>query len=154
MKMELPMGLRFSLLSRAFKRQLDARLREHGLTGVQLGVLGQLDRLKDSGMTEINQKALEKATRVTHPTMTEILKRLERAGFISCEPGKTDRRSKIIRPTEKARVFQAELEQADRCVSLQLCKGLSPEQLQTLTEITDIMLKNAFEGCKEGEDIS
>ena len=42
MEKEMPIGLRFSLLHRSFKKQLDELLREKELTGVQFGVLGQL----------------------------------------------------------------------------------------------------------------
>ena len=78
MEKELPIGLRFSLLHRSFKKQLDEQLKEKELTGVQFGVLGQLGRLERSGQGEVYQKDLELATHVTHPTMTEIVKRLEK----------------------------------------------------------------------------
>ena len=76
MEKEMPIGLRFSLLHRSFKKQLDEQLKEKELTGVQFGVLGQLGRLERSGQGEVYQKDLELATHVTHPTMTEIIKRL------------------------------------------------------------------------------
>ncbi len=59
MEKEMPIGLRFSLLHRSFKKQLDERLKEKELTGVQFGVLGQLDRLERSGQEEVYQKDLE-----------------------------------------------------------------------------------------------
>ena len=52
MEHKKPMGLRLSLLHRAFMKQLNARLQEQGLTGVQFGVLCQLDRLRRAGRTE------------------------------------------------------------------------------------------------------
>ena len=150
------MGLRFSLLDRSFKRQLDQRLRELELTGVQFGVLGQLDRLEKLGQGEINQRALETASHVTHPTMTAILKRLEQKGFITCRPGSTDRRSKSISSTEKARCLRREVNRIDEEVYTWLCTGLSPAQTEQLDEITGIMLRNVFElhgkGCGKSCD--
>ena len=146
------MGLRFSLLHRAFKRKLDEHLREVDLTGVQLGVLGQLARLEALGEGEINQRALETASHVTHPTMTEILKRLEQKGFIVCRPSAADRRNKSIASTEKARSLHREVDQVDEAVFKWLCQGLSREQIAQLDAITGVMLQNALEVYGKGCD--
>lgn len=148
----LPMGLRFSLLHRAFKKQLDARLQEKGLTGVQFGVLGQLRRLRRAGQEEINQRDLEEAMHVTHPTMTEIVKRLEKQGFVSCAPSERDRRFKSIRPTEKAAALQQEMDELDDSIYHELCRGLTPEEVEAFGTILNKMLDHVFSGCckKEG----
>lgn len=143
MEREVPMGMRFSIIARAFRTELDRRLREQELTGVQFAVLGQLRNLEREGLDEINQRCLEKANHVTHPTMTEIIKRLEKKGYIVCSPGKTDRRVKSVRSTDKARRLNDMIEQTDREVAELLSRGLSPEQKLQLAQITGIMIKNA-----------
>ena len=152
MKHDLPYGLRFSILGRTFKRQLDERLLEKDLTGVQLGVLKELERLEASGAAEVNQRDLENASHVTHPTMTEILKRLERKGFIRCCQSSLDRRHKCVFSTEKARQLQQEMSHMDSAILAELSRGLSREQLETLWETLDVMLDNAFQTCKKGCD--
>ena len=154
MEKNMPMGLRFSLLHRAFLRRLDARLQEKGLTGVQFGVLGQLQRLRGEGGAEVNQRDLERATHVTHPTMTEILKRLEKQGFVQCAPSERDRRFKSVYPTEKAAALRQEMDELDGQIFRELCRGLADEDVERLTAMTETLLKNAFSGCKnqEGED--
>ena len=152
MKHDLPYGMRFSILGRTFKRQLDERLLEKDLTGVQLGVLKELERLEASDAAEVNQRDLEKASHVTHPTMTEILKRLERKGFIRCCQSSHDRRHKCIFSTEKARQLQQEMSYMDSAILVQLSRGLSQQQLEALGEILDVMLDNAFQTCKKGCD--
>ena len=156
MERQLPMGLRFSLLHRAFLRRLDAHLQEKGLTGVQFGVLGQLERLRCEGSVEVNQRDLERATRVTHPTMTEILKRLEKQGFVRCTPSERDRRFKCVCPTEKATALRREMDELDSEIFYELSRGLADEDRAKLAAMTEIMLQNAFSGCKnrEGEDRS
>ena len=156
MERPMPMGLRFSLLHRAFLRRLDARLQEKGLTGVQFGVLGQLERLRGEGRAEVNQRDLERATRVTHPTMTEILKRLEKQGFVRCAPSERDRRFKCVYPTEKAAALRREMDELDDEIFRELSRGLPDEDRARLALITEIMLQNAFSHCKnrEGEDRS
>ena len=154
MEHKLPMGLRFSLLHRAFLRQLNVHLQEKGLTGVQFGVLGQLRRLRRAGQAEINQRDLEAATRVTHPTMTEIVKRLEKQGFVVCAPSERDRRFKSIRPTEKAEALLREMDELDESIFRELCEGLMPAEVEQLTGLTDRLLENAWSRCpahtKEG----
>ena len=131
---------------------LDELLREKELTGVQFGVLGQLDRLERSGHEEVYQKDLELATHVTHPTMTEILKRRERKGFIRCCQSSHDRRHKCIFSTEKARQLQQEMSYMDSAILAELSCGLSQQQLEALGEILDVMLDNALKTCKKGCD--
>ena len=152
MKHDLPYGLRFSILGRTFKRQLDERLLEKDLTGVQLGVLKELERLEAAGAAEVNQRDLENASHVTHPTMTEILKRLERKGFIRCCQSSHDRRHKCVFSTEKARQLQQEMSYMDSAILAELSCGLSQQQLEALGEILDVMLDNALKTCKKGCD--
>ena len=58
-----PCGARFSMLSRAFKRRIDERVGQMGLTAVQCDVLGNLHRLCLTRQ-EVLQKDLEKMSRV------------------------------------------------------------------------------------------
>ena len=149
MERKMPMGLRFSLLHRAFMKQLNERLQEKELTGVQFGVLSQLRRLRRAGQEEINQRDLEEATHVTHPTMTEIVKRLEKQGFVTCAPRELDRRFKCIRPTEKAAALQQEMDELDGAIFRELCRGLSEEEVGNLTALIDRLLDNAYPCSQE-----
>jgi len=143
MEKDLPVGLRFSIIHRSFRKQADERLREKDLTGVQFGVLGQLRRLERSGTEEVNQRDLENAAHVTHPTMTEIVKRLEKQGFVRCVPSERDRRYKSIRSTEKADALLQEMKELDAGILQSLCRGLSEAEVDALLRATDIMLHNA-----------
>ena len=123
MTCDMPVGLRFSILHRSFMKQLDRQLQEKGLTGVQFGVLGQLRRMEEAGQLEINQRDLETATHVTHPTMTEIVKRLEKQGYLVCSPSARDRRYKSIRSTDKAASLRREMSELDGKIFQELCRG-------------------------------
>lgn len=150
MEQDFPLGLRISLLHRCFRKKMDEMLREQDLTGVQFGVLAALTRLEQQGEAEINQKDLEQVTHVTHPTMTEIIKRLEKKGFLRCETSRRDRRYKSIHSTERGRGLRYRVQEVDEASSQWLCRGLTPEQREQLTVITDRMLKNAMSCCEEG----
>ena len=45
-KRSVPRGLRFAILQKTIRRQMDEYVRETGLTGTQVGVLGELGRLE------------------------------------------------------------------------------------------------------------
>ena len=148
MACDIPVGLRFSILHRSFMKQLDRLLQEKGLTGVQLGVLGQLRKLEETGQ-EVNQRDLENATHVTHPTMTEIVKRLEKQGFVRCEPSARDRRYKSIRSTGKAGSLRTDTYELHERIFRELTTGLSEEEIRSLLSVTDKMLANAALCCSK-----
>lgn len=139
----MPPGLRFAILERAFKKRLGQWAGEKGLTTVQLWAICELCRLEKSGVEEVNQRDLERAERVSHPTMTEIIKRLEQKGFVHCAISETDRRYKKITATVKADAIHEELAAQDAAIFQELCRGLTQEQIDTLLQLTDLMLHNA-----------
>lgn len=150
MEEQLPIGLRFSLLHRAFRRKMDALLSEKELTGVQFGVLMALMRMEKEGPEEISQRALEKRTRVSHATMTEILKRLEKKGFLRMEQSRRDRRFKCIQAAQKAYRLKDELAETENETFSWLCRGLSGRQVEDLLGCIDRMLENAWEDKQKG----
>ena len=146
----MPPGMRIAVIHRFFRQQLDQRLREQDLTGVQFGVLGALGRLESSGAAEVNQRDLERASHVTHPTMTEIIKRLERKGFISCRQSEADRRNKSISSTQRAKALKQEMAQVDDSVFRLLCRGLDEGQVADFMRLTDVMLDNVLDEFRKG----
>ena len=144
MDCEIPIGARFSILHRSFRRRIDELIGEQGLTGVQGFVLCELHRMEMAGLEEINQRDLERATHLSHPTLNEIIKRLEAKGFVSCRVSTRDRRSKCIVSAPMAgEVFRC-MDSLDRTVFDELCRGLSEEQTAEFLNTTDIMLKTPW----------
>ena len=92
----MPFGLKIAIINRAFRKKLDEKAADMGLTSVQLRVLGSISRLEAAGETEIHQNDLERLEHVTHPAMTKMLQRLEGKGLIQCVPSAQDRRYKKI----------------------------------------------------------
>jgi DNA-binding MarR family transcriptional regulator len=142
MEHDMPPGLRFSILNRAFKHKLEEQASEMGLTAVQLQVLGELRRLEVLGNSEIHQKDLEKAVAVTHPTMTEIIKRLEKKGAVVCTTSSADKRHKKINTTPPYANIHVQLETVDRAVFEELCKGLSGRQVEEFMQLSAVMIDN------------
>lgn len=145
MERNIPMGARFSILNRSFRRRIDGLVGTLGLTGVQGFVLCELHRMEKEEAREINQRDLEHATHLSHPTLNDIIKRLEAKGFVSCRPSTRDRRSKCIASTPQAGEVFRRVDSMDQTVFEELCCGLSKEQISVFLEATDIMLKNAMD---------
>lgn len=147
---KMPPGLRFSILDRTFKQQMDEHAKQLGLTFVQLRVLGEI-RLMEIGnlYKEINQKDLEKIEHVTHPTMTRILQQLESKSFIKCSTSKIDQRYKKIVSTKKAETIPEFIEEKETITLDELTKGLSEQDLQELIRITDVILDNINKNIHE-----
>lgn len=142
METNIAPGLRFSILDREFKKKLENRANEMGLTSVQLRVLGELSRLELMGIEEVNQKDLEKALLVTHPTMTEIIKRLEKKKAVVCTPSKIDRRYKKIDCTAEFKDIHTELREMDWEIFYKICDGISKEYVEIFLETSERMLEN------------
>lgn len=138
----LPKGPRFGILHRTIRRALDERLREIGLTGAQFGVLAALGQLEREGAA-VTQRVLEEAAHTTHPTMTELLKKLERKGFVTCRTSEADRRCKVIAATDTARALHHTVDELDGRIFDELCRGLSEKEVAEFLRITDVMLENA-----------
>ena len=154
MPQDLPIGFRFSLLHRAFRRKLDEMLGEKELTGVQFGVLASLGRLEAEGRQEISQRDLEQASRLSHANMTDILRRLEKKEFIRCEQSSRDRRFKCISSTGKAKGLKDEVARVEKETFDWLTRGLSEAQIGELLTVTDVMLNNAWDDCGKGSEKS
>ena len=61
------------------------------------------------------------------------------------EQSARDRRYKSIRATEKAYRLKDELAEVETESFSWLCRGLDPQQIQELMNITDLMLQNAWD---------
>ncbi len=142
-KRSVPRGLRFAILQKTIRRQMDEYVRETGLTGTQVGVLGELGRLERESAGEVTQKALEAAAHVTHPTMTELLKSWRKRALSPAAPAKRTTAAKVVSATERAHELHHAIGVFDDRVFTALCRGLSEGEVAEFLRITDVMLENA-----------
>lgn len=149
---DMPIGAKFGVIHRAFRRELDASLRETELTGAQFGALRALDRLEREHGGEISQCDVEQLCRCAHPTMTEILRKLEKKGFIEVRPSETDRRRKQIRRTDKALEFDRTALRIDEETFDKFAAGLDEAQRAALESMLDLLIGNVCGGEKEGRE--
>ena len=138
----MPFGLKIAIINRAFRKRLDEKAADLGLTAVQLRVLGSISRLEASGETEIHQNDLERLEHVTHPAMTKHLQRLESKGFIRCAPSTADRRYKKVSCTEQSSGIHNMILEQDGQVFAELCRTLTEPQRLELVQLADMILEN------------
>ena len=148
---DIRVGAKFGVIHRAFRRELDAALREKELTGVQFAALRAIERLEREG-GEVSQRDVEALTRSSHPTMTEVLKKLEKKGFIEVRPSETDRRRKRIRRTDKARELDREALRVDEKTFERFTADLDEAQKAALGNMLDRLIDRACGGEKEGRE--
>lgn len=121
-------GFLIKVISDRMKALGDNDLKTHDLTFSQAQVLVVIER---NGGT-IAQKEIEKILDVSHPTIVGLVNRLQEKGFVECEVDESDRRSKIVYLTEKAKslgqIMREKRDQSDR----ELMEGLSEEEAEQL----------------------
>ena len=136
----MPFGLKIAVINREFRRRMDEKAADMGLTWAQLRVLGSVSRLEAAGKEEIHQNDLERIEHVTHPAMTRMLQRLEHKGLVRCEPSETHRRYKKISCTPRSAGIHEQLLAQDREVLEELCQALTPRQKELLEETIGLIL--------------
>ncbi len=136
-----PLGLKIAIIDREFKKRLDEKAKEYGLTSVQLRVLAEISHLEETGHDVINQKDVEALEHVSHPTMTKIIRQLENKGYVSCSVSDTDHRYKIIKCNDEFHYLNGELKRYDREVFDSLTENLSPETKEEALRVIDQILE-------------
>ena len=146
----MPYGARFSILSKAFRREMDENLREYGLTAVQGAVLGAINAFEKEGITDISQRFLEREIHNTHASLTEILRKLEAGGFILMVRNDSDKRSKSIKTTDKAHELFSKIDESDRKIYEEVREGISDEEMADFWTVYGKILSNSCRRAPEG----
>jgi MarR family transcriptional regulator, transcriptional regulator for hemolysin len=126
-------GHYFSRIARALGRIGDIRLRDLGFATAQLPVLAAL---KDGA--RMSQTDLARWAKVEQPTMAQMLARMER-------DGPNDRRSSVISLTKQARSKVPAGRAVLRQGNVEMTKGLSAREVETLIDLLRRVLANVEE---------
>lgn len=129
---------RFRDIGHKLKRLGDLNLEEKGITFSQLRVLGFLMRHAEDGGAL--QRDLEEALGVRRSSVTAILQTMEKAGIIARDGVDGDGRKKRIAVTDKGKRLDGELRAFMDSLEDELAQIYTPQELDTLTVLTDKML--------------
>jgi MarR family transcriptional regulator for hemolysin len=130
-------GHYFSRIARALARVGDGRLRDLGFATAQLPVL---TALKDGAC--MSQTELARWAKVEQPTMAQMLARMERDGIVRREPNPRDRRGSLVSLTKKARSRLPAGRAILRQGNVEMTKGLSEREVETLVGLLRRVLAN------------
>lgn len=112
--------------ARSWRYALDRRLRPLGLSGARWRVLLHLSRAGG----ELNQKALASRAGIEGPTLAALLERMEDDGWIRRETPASDRRTKLVYPTPRAREVMERIESEATDLRAQMLAELSTDELR------------------------
>ena len=91
---------------------------------------------------QANQKEIERDLQVSHPTVVGLVSRMEQKGFLTSWVDPMDRRSKLIRVTEKAVETDREINATVQKQDAMLLRGLTPQQVEILRTCLDQICEN------------
>ncbi|MBQ1503926.1 MAG: MarR family transcriptional regulator [Oscillospiraceae bacterium] len=140
-----------SVLTRRFRDQLADRDCVEQLTGMQGWVVGYIYDHRDR---DIFQRDLESVFSVRRSTMTNMLKLLEKNGFITRESVEHDARLKKILLTPKAILNHEHVIANLKTTEEKLCEGLTQEEIETFLRIIRKIERNLdSENPKDGGNL-
>ena len=135
-------GHELRTLDNMMSRNLMAAARERGvdeLTAMHGWILGYLCRNEDK---DIFQKDIEAEFKICRSTVTNILKLMEKNGFICRECSPKDARLKEIIPTKKALAMRQNVMENIRVTEAKLRQGVSEEDYETFMRVLKKMSDN------------
>lgn len=131
-----------SFLVKIIANRFSARLcRGEGIPAAQRRILGYLGR---RGCVRAND--LAKRFRIAPATISGIVSRMERDGYVRQEENPADRRSKIIRLTEKGRRAVGSIARENERQEEMLLEGFSMEERERLHGYLERMIRNLDKG--------
>ena len=134
--------LRLLSCTLAIEKTVTRRFAEKfGTTLARFDVLAALDRTGD-GLT---MSELSRALLVSNGNATQLVQKLVRDGLVAIEPNPTDRRSSIVRLTERGAAHFAELARAHQRWIDDLFVGVGADQRERLYDSLGV-LKHSIAG--------
>ena len=138
--MERDCGLWINMVAHKLKKNLNARLADLGITGVQSRILHYVLTHYEEG--PVYQRDVEEMFELSRSTTTGVLQLLEKNGMIVRESVASDARLKSLVPTQKAAEVDAKVGESIREMEQRITKGLSAGQVQMFLELIEQMSRN------------
>ncbi len=136
------LGFYFKRIDVMMVKQVNAALKEYGMTFSQMKVLVYI--LGHEG-ERINLRDIEERFELTHPTVVGILKRMEQKGLIESIQNPSDRRSRNIVPTQKAYEVDEEMKSAREKLNRSIASKITDTQLAQLRDLLELVYSGLCE---------
>ncbi len=125
------------MTAHSFQRALNKELFRHGITYRQWQLLAWLALEGAQPQAELAEKM-----DVDPATLVSVLGRMQRDGWIRREGCSTDRRKRLIHPTEKSKPVWDKGVHCARRVRAQATQGFTPDQMSIVKEMLAAMREN------------
>lgn len=136
--MQEGIGYYFKVISDKIKVSADAELKLHDLTLTQSRVISFLH----SRGGQAGQKEIEEYLQVSHPTVAGLVSRMEQKGFVTVWQDPADRRTNIVKLTEKAMSVGQAIDEGVRTQDEKLLRSLTEEQVAELRKTLQIIIRD------------
>jgi MarR family transcriptional regulator, repressor for mepA len=124
--------------------QADSNLMQYDITNQQARVVGFIGEKQDEGVT-VNQKDIESYLDITGASVSNLLRGLEKRGFIERIRSVSDDRAKEISLTLKGRELIATFNSVFSEIENKIVQGMTEEQKKLFLELLKKVVKN-FDG--------
>ena len=126
-------GVLLNRVAKAWREELDRRLRPLGLTRVQWQALLVLSRAGG----ERTQRELADALDIGAPACVALVDRMERDGLVERAAVPGDRRRNAVRTTPASRRLLARIEATAGTLRREILTGLTRDEVETLHRLLD-----------------
>lgn len=134
-------------LHNLIRRRLQKDCKNLNCSGAEMRILTYLLSIDDP----VYQKDIENEFFLRPPTATEVLKRMEKGGFITKVTEKNDARKKRIIATEKSLALKAETVERIHTLGMDITQNLSEEEIQAFCSIAEKMVENLILTARDEE---
>ncbi|KGF70972.1 MarR family transcriptional regulator [Hoeflea sp. BAL378] len=130
-------GLLLHDAARLLRKRFDARGEEHGLSSAQWRLLVKVVREQKT-----TQARLAELMEIEPISVSRLIDRMEQAGWVERRPHETDRRVKLVAPTEKSLAAYSSIKAAAGDVYSEAMAGLDDSQKQALVSALARVVEN------------
>jgi len=135
-------GFYFKRIDVMMVKQVNEALKEHDVTFSQMKVLSYILAHENE---KINLRDIETEFELTHPTVVGILNRMEQKELIRSEQNPSDRRSRNIIPTDRARDVARDMCEAKQELNRKLTSKITDAQLDELRGLLELVYNGLCE---------
>ena len=138
-KNEIDIGKFVKIINNMLDSKANRDFRKWNLTCSQHAIIAYLF---DHQSVETTQRDLEETFSLKNPTVTGLLNLLENKGMIQRVTNPKDRRSNIIKLTEKSLALEKQLTASRKMAEEAILKGFTPDEKQQLESFMRRLMDN------------
>ena len=138
-KNEIDFGKYIKIINNMLDSKANRDFRKWDLTCSQHAIIAYLF---DHKSVETTQRDLEETFSLKNPTVTGLLNLLEKKGMIQRVTNPKDRRSNIIKLTEKSLALEKQLTASRKMAEDAILKGFTPDEKQQLESFMRRLMDN------------